>query len=135
MKLPDKPSELIMVALKDLNACDRSRTYTVDMKTWHSYDIGSNTCVVCLAGSVMAQTLKVANDRSTSPDFFPTEIDDKLNALNDFRQGYVSLGLYSMGLRSEQDPAFVHITSFEEDKEKFFMDMTDMANRLAQVGL
>ena len=53
-KLPNKPSELLKVALTDLELVEGDSKYRVDMRNWHTpqYD---KTCEVCLAGSVMAK--------------------------------------------------------------------------------
>lgn len=55
-QLPDKKSELIRLAIADLEKCEQDPNYTIDMTRWHEprYD---GVCQVCLAGSVMAKTL------------------------------------------------------------------------------
>ena len=35
-KLPDKPSELILIALKDLRAAEASEKYDINMEDWHN---------------------------------------------------------------------------------------------------
>lgn len=59
-QLPDKPSELIRLALKDLRKTERQFwKYKIDMDIWHSGKTSTlSRCSVCLAGAVMAQTLK-----------------------------------------------------------------------------
>lgn len=56
--LPNKPSELIAIALADLIKVEKSKKFRVAMGAWHWTPPGSNVCHVCLAGAVMACTLK-----------------------------------------------------------------------------
>ena len=53
--LPDKPSELIRLALSDLEKCEGDSRYEVDMNEWHVPTQKGHVCYVCLAGSVMAK--------------------------------------------------------------------------------
>lgn len=78
VKLPDKPSELLQLALNDLEAAEASGQYNIDMSYWHSpgpqgrpmrdfpghsgdnRDVYKNSlCTVCMAGSVLAMTLEL----------------------------------------------------------------------------
>ena len=54
-ELPDKPSELIRLALADLRKCEADPRYLIDMAQWHR-PVTSELCHVCLAGAVMART-------------------------------------------------------------------------------
>ena len=56
-KLPNKPSELLSLALKDLTAAERTKTINIDMGIYYEKN-NDKTCSVCLAGSIMAKTLK-----------------------------------------------------------------------------
>jgi hypothetical protein len=57
--LPNKPSELIRVALKDLEEAERDPHYEVEMCTWHRPSSTTGVCTVCLAGSVLAKSCGV----------------------------------------------------------------------------
>ena len=61
-KLPNKPSELIRLAIKDLSAVEKLKEYKVDMHTWHEApnDYNYYKCQVCFGGAVMARTMKVS---------------------------------------------------------------------------
>jgi hypothetical protein len=94
-KLPDKPSELLLVALADLEAVEQDKRYVVNMRVWHE---ANGQCAVCLAGSVMAKTLNVSPVDSVIPDVFDVDAYDKLLTLDDFRCGSLDYGLRRLGL-------------------------------------
>ena len=82
-QLPNKPSELIRLALSDLEECEQDPKYAVDMGSWHR-PVGAQ-CLVCLAGSVMAKTMKVPQHNFETPD---NHVEfRKLRFLNDIRSG------------------------------------------------
>lgn len=57
-KLPNKPSDLLDVALRDLEACEQDDNYEIRMSLWHSSNHNlDKKCFVCLAGAVMAKTM------------------------------------------------------------------------------
>jgi len=81
-KLPDKIGDLIRLAVKDLTLCESSPKYGINMNIWHARNEEDNICYVCLAGSVMAQSLGVGLKEKKTLNQFPREIDDKLWMLN-----------------------------------------------------
>jgi hypothetical protein len=92
-ELPDKPSELIRVALADLEKCKLDPRYSIDMLSWHQFDKLIGVCHVCLAGAVMAKTFQCHPELCVNPYNFPREIASKLHALNAFRTGAIIYGL------------------------------------------
>jgi len=109
MKLPDKLSDLIEVALVDLDKCYRSPEYRIYFGDWYARrddrlpsqftnEPASGNCVVCFAGAVIAQSLGVgASGRNIFPSRFP-ESRRKLYALDAIRAGRVTYALYALGL-------------------------------------
>lgn len=66
IRLPDKPSAFIRVALEDLKKVERDRLSCVDMTSWHSsYDDGS--CSVCLGGAVLWDQLPRLRNQTINP--------------------------------------------------------------------
>jgi len=58
LRLPNKFSDVIMVALEDLALTEKDDRYFVDMGTYHSNKLGFlkyPKCRVCFAGGIMAQ--------------------------------------------------------------------------------
>ena len=93
---PGKLSDLIDLAVADARRLDRT-TYTPNSSVWHE-PADDGCCMICLAGSVIAGTLKcprdkrveVGNEDSNDPD--RVRINDKewqlaLCALDDARYG------------------------------------------------
>lgn len=87
--LPDNPSKLIRLAIHDLTLCEKSSKYRIHMGTWHSIGSGG-VCRVCLAGAVMAKSLKIPIEKTIGA-FELDERDTKLKiiALDDLRTGDV----------------------------------------------
>lgn len=56
-ELPDEPSKLIRVALRDLEKCENDFRYRVDMSFWHNASEETGVCSVCLAGATLAKTM------------------------------------------------------------------------------
>lgn len=120
--LPNKPSELLMVALSDLEAIEKNPTYSIDLTILHSplnhrWLNGDTRCAVCLAGAVMAQTLKVKPDINVPLNrrFLSKDTYQKLKAIDYFRQGQISEGLDSLGYNIDKYPNFV----FSIDSDDF----------------
>ena len=131
--LPSKPSELIRVALADLAKCEAMpETYRIDMSVWHlALD---NSCHICLAGAVMAQTLGVEPGYDYWPEVSDTDIYCRLIALNAFRQGLVQQGLFSVGCNlGNIDPW--KITDYKADPIQFRKDMEKLADWLESQGV
>jgi len=80
--LPDRVGDLVRLAVKDLTLCEANPDYTIDMMAWHSYDTIDETCLVCLAGSVLAQSLKIDRTIKVLPSDFDDEVENKLRMLN-----------------------------------------------------
>lgn len=100
--LPNKPSELIRLAVHDLSEVERlKKKYRVDMNVWHK---PNSHCSVCFAGSVMAITKgfdpkkEASLDKWSSEYVIPEKDDEKYSALNCFRSGEIGEGLSLMGL-------------------------------------
>lgn len=92
--LPDKPSDLIELALSDLEKVEKNPRYEINMSTWHTPDRGK--CSVCLAGAVIAGTLEQSIRYDLSPQSFDENTRRKLVALDHFRLGYIGDGLQEM---------------------------------------
>jgi hypothetical protein len=132
--LPDKPSELLTLALADLESVESDPRYVIDMDLWHKPY--RDRCAVCLAGAVIARTMGESPRVMLTVADFPEAISPKLFALNDFRMGYISLALSDLGIRKPSSiPAGVHVTPYNIDRDKFFADMGAMAALLREHGL
>ena len=158
--LPDKPSALIRLALEDMAKCEEDPDYEVEMSCFHLPNqdcVPDNPatmqikpvkrCLVCLAGSVMAQTLGAADTEWLHPadfrdkDGFHPTTENRLQALDAFRVGVLWEGLELMGLEDEYELVVQNdmqpdqIADYHHDPERFVQDMEDLAANLETVGL
>lgn len=87
-QLPNKLSQLLRLAVADAQKCEAMpEKYRLDMAVWHLPDEESGKCAVCMAGSVLAQTLRA--DPGTLVGIRDTgyENESKLAAINLMRAG------------------------------------------------
>lgn len=134
-RLPDKPSELIELALEDMAKVEaQPDRYQVHMLQWHAPMLGSRRCIVCFAGAVMAGTLGVPDDLPVDPDAFDDDTRAKLLALDAFRQGRVSVGLGNMGMRHIPGTTRT-VTRYAVSSARWREDMTRLARELREAGL
>lgn len=139
--LPDKPSELIRLALGDLRKIEGTPGYVVDMAAW--YDRTRTECHVCLAGAVMASRFEIpSNSYLVTPVDFPENIRSKMVALNAFRQNEIEGGCYYLGIGDEyldrvsENDGPIKVEDYTpETKEQFHADMQAMADFLETKGL
>lgn len=105
--LPELPSTILKLAMDDLNQIEKTAGYRVDMGTWHQRRadewIGDDIispdllCHVCLAGAVMANTLKAPIGKRAEPEMYPAATANKLRALDKLRTGCVASALEILG--------------------------------------
>lgn len=135
-KLPDKPSELIRLALKDLELVEKDDHYVVDMDTWHEYIRFKSKCSVCLAGSVMAKSLDASPYLSLNMRHFSQV--GKLMALDNFRLGYISAGAALLGVDTshpDDRQIVVSVTPYFYNPREFKKDMRKIASIFEGIGL
>lgn len=93
-KLPDKPSELLLLALQDMDAMEKvGHTINMGGWCWNSLD---ESCRVCLAGAVMLKRFKpwikdrlLLTQHAIPSDIKSYDIMCKLYALNFLRGGHI----------------------------------------------
>ena len=126
--LPDLPSELLELAMKDLATVERRPLYRVDMRTFHSPERG--LCSVCMAGAVMTRFLH-HKDLCTSPvGMFDEVTAMKLMALDMMRVGNVRAAVRTMGLSAKSSLVNRNVVSYENSPEFFRNDMAEMISDL-----
>lgn len=163
--LPDRPSELLGVAIDDAYGLDR-RMYNVDWREYHtgSEDSGLSRCAcVCFAGAVMAGRLGAPSHLTITPRAFEGVNDSlhcKLEALERFRESDIKGGLYLLGYGDTKEglTSGERIVSFTNEQralveerdgdasewfefydwgefELFLEDMSELRAGFAKVGL
>jgi hypothetical protein len=138
-ELPDCPSGLIRLALKDLEACECDPQYRIVMEYWH---LPTQTgCCVCLAGAVMAQTLKTPLTQMVNPRcFYDSKLESgtelKLLALDSLRAGNIKAGLAVMGFEAAPSmPRTWPVPYYGDWPLGFKVEMLKIASMLEQAGL
>lgn len=140
MKLPDKPSELIRLALRDLEKVEQTPGYVVDMASWHVYqhnmDYGCTACCVCFAGAVIAMESGISLHKGLNPWMFEQSIADKLCTLDDFREGDLRTGLRGMGLEVPAGvPCRVQVVQYRHSPSAFKSCMKAIADLFEGAGI
>ncbi len=131
--LPTKPSELIRVALQDLEACEANSIYRINMGRWHGPEEGHPGCAICFAGAVMAQSLGADPEKVSRPSGFGTITQNALYALNFFREGCIKAGLTTLGLPVVMGDR--ELSYYRGDSVSFQEQMNTLANDFEELGL
>lgn len=112
--LPNKASELIRLAIGDLEKAEASERYVIDMGNWHTPEnlikgsLYSDKCAICLAGAVMAFSLDI------DPGIHCEPVD--LDAVNGWKLRALIGGSFD---------------AYEQSPEEFKKKMREMADALA----
>lgn len=126
--------DLIRVAVNELEACEQSPEYEINMDRWYSKEGG--TCAVCFAGSVIAQRLIPDGACWTQvlPNDFPPAVSKRLSALDCFRTGKLYQGLSRLGalevLIFPNLPSMQRVARYCEDPAEFKTAMLCFAEYL-----
>lgn len=143
IELPDKPSELIKLALKKLELIEKDFRYRVTIPKW-PFGIWhgprwNGRCYVCLAGVLMACLGVPSNEYAVLYQFDRTT-QGKLQAVDELSRGeiyfaLISLGFISFGLKNPPRPRDRFIFPYFLSRKRFKRDMYQMAKELDRVGL
>lgn len=147
--LPDKPSALIRLAIADMKSCAEDSDYELNMNQWHlpsyrgSLSEGNavDVCKVCMAGAVMAKSLKVNSSREATPRYFgESDTRKKLSALDNFRCGELRSGVRRMCTEAEcellpQGMYYKFVNNFHTGPTAFYNTMNGFADNFETVGL
>ena len=137
-----KPSELLRLALKDLEDVEATPGYAIDMGGWlwnSTNNKNEPVCYVCLAGACLVK--RFAADRAwinnllTSDDPIDGKIRTRMLALDCLRIGYVDLCLQYLGLEMKAGmPDRFPVTAYCHDPELAKEDMAELADYLEGQG-
>lgn len=137
--LPDLLSEIIFLAVDDMEKAEASIHHRVNMSLWHDQRAvgtwGDSRCYVCFAGGVMAFTLDAPVGETVCPGHWGDAILQKLYALNSVRTGSVRSALIHMGNDGATWPDELATMPIYRDNPRHFKAyMRDLASRLATAG-
>ena len=134
--LPDKPSDLVRLALRDMEAAEASPFYVVDQDVWHRPPppgLADGPCRVNSAGCVMAMTLGADRHKNLRPSDFDDNVRRKLLAVDFFRVGEVTYAFDQMGL-GKPPIGFVDVCRYSDSANNFKRDQSFMIWMLAKAG-
>lgn len=133
-KLPNKPSQLLEVALSDLAKVERSKKYRVKMNAYH--EPCGKICQVCLAGAVMAKTLDVDKSLFKRPWSFNTATSKKLHALDALRLGDIGGAFTELGIKTPKGlRENVFVTEYQTSPRDFKKDLRKIIKSLKEFKL
>lgn len=149
--LPDEPSDLIRVSIRDMIEVKKDPKYIIDMGVYHepSSELGIDheplvrVCRVCLAGSVIAKTFNFSKYRVSGPVHFDYLTKRKLQALDQFRQGNIWSAFEFLNLRMpnglpsnyfDWEDDYNQTDTVHDDFDLFCNTMLDMADMLEVFG-
>ena len=143
--LPDLPSAGILACLEDLEMCEKSDKYTVDMHNWHHPE--NNKCRVCLGGSRLARLADDSKQFIEPYERFCLEKENKnknkIIAMDCFRRGDVIIGVeYYLTKKTsarehdklEKIEDGIDVSPYSVYPDKFKKDIRNLAEELKAVG-
>lgn len=149
-ELPHKPSDLITVALADLEKAEASKKYRINMRDWHRPK-DDGICEVCLAGTVMAFSLESNPDSKLTPSTITntstkesSKLTRQLSALDWLRQGDISDAFSELEYSDEYNSDLYDydngeefdrdIVDYSDDPTRFKKEMRLLAADLKKAG-
>jgi hypothetical protein len=129
--LPDKLSDLIDVALRDLDAFIAEGNIVSMEDRWLT-EVGGK-CIGCLAGAVMCQSLGLREVYVVYRDL-PEHLHAKMYALDNLRLGNVTRVFVALKRRPPSVDLDRRITPFVQSPTEFVKDMKQLADDLRSHG-
>lgn len=137
--LPNKLFQLLEIAIFDLKKAEKAEGYRVEMTRWHSLD-EDGTCLVCLAGSVMAFTLNCPREDDELSFGASDALWNKMDVLNSIRCGCLVAACALMGKATSEfimsanalkdveafEKALDDVPSYHDNKDTFFRYLNDV---------
>ena len=128
--LPDKPSDLLELALKDLLKAEQDENLEIDMQYWHFPREGK--CLVCLAGACLHYEYNLNPNQSFIRLEIPNSVNVKLSALNILRLGKVHTALRLLGRDTKVNGIIP--TQYNENRNLFIQQMEELVVKLRKEG-
>lgn len=142
-RLEDTLSQLLSQALDDYDTISENENYVINMSDWHT-PTWQCKCAVCLAGCVLANTIRLDPDYMVgnmgslvTDDIISLNDYRKLNALDDLRTGNISHAFTTLfpGKSDHWDELEVPVTPHSENAFRWRLDMNNVLAKLLELGL
>ncbi|HUF64009.1 MAG TPA: hypothetical protein VMN36_18160 [Verrucomicrobiales bacterium] len=131
--LPDKPSELIRLAVRDLEKIEGDGRYQICMAQWH-FPVENGPCLVCLAGAVMSRTLGAGDREVRFPLSFGKRNAGRLLALESLARGGFREAFSRMDIEAAPPLMDYGMLPYREDPEQFKADLLTVADYFEEGG-
>jgi len=135
--LPDKPSELLRVAIADCRKVFADPLYEFNPYVWVD-QTPHRPCNACIAGAVMIGSLNIGNKSYYDDllgDLDPTTIQ-RLCALDDLREGYLGVAIARLGYEIPSDIQQIwNMPNDEYQLDPIIHAFEEMAEMLERHGL
>lgn len=166
--LPDKLSALIRVGINDLIKAETAKKVVINMYVFHNissaynvmtkedrdahgYSAETPICCVCLAGTVMINTLGGSIDHFEDTNKWGFEVQNKLYALDEMRRGHIYAAMMQLSIPNDPrvyelfpieehkswshrgEPA-IRVPEYHKEPEAFKARLLHIADRLESVG-
>lgn len=145
-KLSDVPSELLRQIAHDFQLCIDDGRYEINM--YDRRTPNNNKCEMCMAGSLMAKSLGADSTEEYNPEFFDKTVNEKLHAINEFKQGFIMYGfrqgfiMYGLSIMEEFELSAeqkIYIRELQQDMNHINLktpkDIITLAENLEEMGL
>ena len=91
-------AELMTIAVDDMEALMNNSNYLFNAHYWHQPDVyAENMCRICMAGAVIANSLKCLVSSLKFPSHFKADTFCKLHAIESARTGDIEAAYYNLG--------------------------------------
>lgn len=155
-QLPNVPSELLELAMKDYEKTKVDPAFKIDMGYWCCKTTPDAPCMVCLAGSVMVKSLEIPIPEPGVRGYYTHDFPlyaNHFNALDCFRCGRVVEGFEDLLHEPDISPyleermrqvmkqkyfgplGMVVVTSHDDDPSQWEKDMHGLIEVLKGLGL
>lgn len=120
VKLPDKLSDLLELAIKDCMRVSRRKNHALEMGTWLRITDDGKSCSACMAGAVMLCELKeteqkLREERYVCPGDYSDDVERKLLAINYLRSGDLQMAVFSINKGRVGDRLQIEVRSKVND--------------------
>ena len=128
--LPDKPSDLLELALKDLLKAEQDENLEIVMQYWHFPRKGK--CLVCLAGACLHYEYGLSSNQTYTNLKISDSVIDKLLALNLLRRGEVRTALRYLDRNTKVSDIIP--AQYEKDRDLFIQQIEELVVELRKEG-
>lgn len=134
LDLPNKPSALLSMAMKDLERVERDGRYVIDMQKWHMPRADGSLCSICMAGAVLTKHMDPKDICANPEGIFDLPTTMKLMAIDFMRCGSVRDACHMLG----HDVVIIanrQVPQYDDNPEEFRLAMYAMLAELRSEDL